>query len=91
VTDYFFQERMSEGLVKLYSERYGLQMFSSRKLRKSTRCASCRRALRKGAVAWADVTACAMNRAERLCDDCVSAGEKDRARQPLPNQQENEP
>lgn len=75
MTDYFFVERLGDGLIRVMSAEFGRQLLTQRKLRKPSKCATCMRALEKGAKAWADVTSCAMNRAHRLCDDCVNAGE----------------
>lgn len=74
MTEYFFRERLNEGLVRIFS-RFGTQLFAARKLRKQCKCAACARLIDKGERAWGDVTSCAMNRAHRICDDCMSAGE----------------
>lgn len=74
MAEYYFVERLSEGLVRVRS-RFGVQLFSSRKLRAQNICNACRRVLGKGEVAWGEVASCATNRSHRLCDDCMNAGE----------------
>lgn len=61
---------MAPGLVRLKS-RHGTQIFSERKLRKPRECEKCGALVPTGGRAFGDVTSCSMNRADRVCGDCV--------------------
>jgi hypothetical protein len=65
---------MSDGLVTAVTLRGGMQLWHRLKMRGGKRtknCPVCRKALGSGDTAWAEVTQCAMNRAERICDECM--------------------
>ena len=70
MTRYRLIARLSPTLVRLTSE-HGPQLFTPRKLRKPARCRVTGVELPTGAVAWGEVTSCAMNRADRIADRWV--------------------
>lgn len=50
---------------------HGQQMFSRRVLRKDKACRGCERLMKKGELAYGDVTSSAMNRSDRYCIACM--------------------
>lgn len=78
VTDYTFHHRLHDGVVVLVS-RFGTQLFTCRRLRKPCACAVCTRRLVVGDQAFGQLGN-GMNRAERVCVQCVADAEFEKAR-----------
>jgi hypothetical protein len=70
IESYRVVERLSDGLFGIES-RYGQQLWSAGKTRKDTRCARCRKDIKKGTNAFRTVNASTQNRNDRLCNECV--------------------
>lgn len=66
---------LHDGLVAVESRVYGRQIWSRRFARgkKSRRCVDCGVNIQPKSPCWGEVTSCAMNRMERICDPCMEA------------------
>jgi hypothetical protein len=67
---------LNDGLVRAVS-RVGTQLFSRRAHRARRgyppkRCVECKRAIVSGDLTWGEVTSCAINRVDRVCDHCMA-------------------
>lgn len=69
-TDYRRVAVMNEGLLRVASEKYGMQLFTRVKLRKNTSCAACGDPLNKGTEAFSPLTN-GYNRMHRVCFHCL--------------------
>lgn len=70
-----FLKRFSSELVAV-DVGCGTQVMSARSLRKDGKCKGCGTAIPKGARAFGEVKATAMNRKDRFCFACVELSER---------------
>ncbi len=67
---YTLVQTLSDGLVGLFSERYGRQLWSRCRMRKQHNCRGCKEVFSSGSQMYRPVTN-GYNRMERLCEGCI--------------------
>jgi hypothetical protein len=64
--------KMSYGLARISTDKYGAQLWTRRKLRKNNRgCVCCKQPIAQGLPAWGPLTN-GYNRMDRLCHPCFT-------------------
>lgn len=70
MTEYILVEILSDGLVGLFSDEYGRQLWSECRVRKQHKCQECGLLFPAGSMMYRPVTN-GYNRMQRLCGTCV--------------------
>lgn len=68
--DYEALNLLNEGLARLTHPKHGVDLWTSRKLRKPSTCVVCEGSMRKGLTAFGPITN-GYNRMHRICVNCI--------------------